>query len=239
MHTFDDLLRSLGGPNQIQANTERAERLRRSGNMAAMDDVVARFRAGDPDAVREIVRRHGGAVTTVARSIVHDEQLAAEVVQQTFLKAWRAAAGFDVDRELAPWLYSIARRTAIDVLRVERRPTASGHEPETEVGVDGPSFERTWEQFEVRAAVDALPAGERDVVELAHRIGLTHPEIAERLGVPLGTVKSRSNRAHRRLAAALAHLESDGPDGSDGSESARTTNHEAFGNVEGGEDSDG
>jgi RNA polymerase sigma-70 factor (ECF subfamily) len=201
--------------------------------MAAMDDLAARFRAGDPDAVREIVRRHGGAVTTVARSIVHDEQLAAEVVQQTFLKAWRAAAGFDADRELAPWLYSIARRTAIDVLRVERRPTASAHEPETDVVVDGPSFERTWEQFEVRSAIDALPAVERDVVELSHRVGLTHPEIADRLGVPLGTVKSRSNRGHRRLAAALAHLSPDR------SGTAQPTNQERIGTVEEDEDRHG
>lgn len=194
-----------------------------------MDDLGARFRAGDADAVREIVRRHGGAVTTVARSIVHDEQLAADVVQQTFLKAWRAASGFDADRELAPWLYSIARRTAIDVLRVERRPTASAHEPETDVGIDGPSFERTWEAFEVRGAIDALPASEREVMELAHRGGFTHPEIADRLGVPVGTVKSRSNRAHRRLALALAHLRSDRSAG------ATETNREGAGNVEEGE----
>ncbi len=197
-----------------------------------MDEVLARFRAGDPDAVREIIRRHGGAVMTVARSIVHDEQLAAEVVQQTFTKAWRAASRFDANREIAPWLYSIARRTAIDVLRVERRPTASAHEPEVEVEVAGASFERTWEAFEVRDAVDALPEGEREVVELSHRYGLSHPEIAERLGVPVGTVKSRSNRAHRRLAAALAHLSPER------SSAAPSANRESGGNVEGGEEPD-
>ena len=178
--------------------------------MQGMDEVVARFRAGDPDAVREVYRRHGGAVMTVARSIVRDEQLAAEVVQTTFLKAWRAAARFDGDRELAPWLYSIARRTALDALRVEGRPTRGGHEPEVEVAGDaagpGGTFEATWEAYEVRGAVDALPEGEREVVEMSHREGMTHAEIAERLGVPIGTVKSRSNRAHRRLASALAHL---------------------------------
>jgi RNA polymerase sigma-70 factor (ECF subfamily) len=58
----------------------------------------------------------------------------------------------------------------------------------------------------VRTAVDQLPADEREVVRLSHFVGLTHREIAERLGVPLGTVKSRSNRAHRRLAALLGHV---------------------------------
>lgn len=201
-----------------------------------MDDVIARFRAGEADAVREVVRRHGGAVMTVARSIVKNEQLAAEVVQQTFTKAWRSAAGFDADRELAPWLYSIARRTAIDVLRVESRATRSGHEPEVDVGVDAPGMEQTWEAFEVRDAVDALPEGERDVVEMSHRYGFTHPEIAERLGVPIGTVKSRSARAHRRLAAALAHL---APPSGDGSSAAPGANRSDDGNVVVNEDTDG
>ena len=68
------------------------------------------------------------------------------------------------------------------------------------------AFERTWEAFEVRAALDQLPSDEREVVRLAHFEGLTHSEIADRLDVPVGTVKSRSFRAHRRLAGLLAHL---------------------------------
>lgn len=171
-----------------------------------MDDLAPRFRAGDPDAVREVYRRHAGAVHTVARSIVRDRELAADVVQQTFVKAWRAAATFQGDRDLAPWLYSIARRTAIDVLRSESRPTRGGHEAEVDQGVVGISFEHSWELHEIRTALDDLPPDEREVMRLSHLLGYTHPEIAERLGVPVGTVKSRSSRAHRRLAAALAHL---------------------------------
>ncbi len=171
-----------------------------------MDDLAARFRAGDDEAVRAVYRHHGGAVATVARSIVRDPELTEEVVQQTFVKAWRAAASFDEDRELGPWLYAIARRTAIDVLRVERRPTTGDHLPETDVAIESISFERTWEIHELRRALDDLPPDERTVVRLSHLVGLSHPEIAARLEVPVGTVKSRSARAHRRLAAALAHL---------------------------------
>jgi len=171
-----------------------------------MDDLTARFRWGEPDAVREVYRRHAGAVHTVARSIVRDRELAAEVVQQTFVKAWRAAATFEGDREIAPWLYSIARRTAIDVLRSESRPTRGGHAPETDVVVEELSFERTWEIYEVRRAIDDLPPDEREVVRRSHLEGFSHQQIADQLGVPIGTVKSRSNRAHRRLAAALAGL---------------------------------
>lgn len=174
--------------------------------MARMPDLIERFRAGDPEAVRAVYREHAGAVHTVARSIVRDRELAAEVVQQTFVKAWRAAASFEANRELAPWLYSIARNTAIDLVRAESRPTRGGHERETDVGVEPETFERTWERFEVRRAVDALPPDEREVVRRSHLLGETHHQIASDLGVPVGTVKSRSGRAHKRLAAALGHL---------------------------------
>ncbi len=183
--------------------------------MTPMPDLIERFKAGDPDAVRMIYREHAGAVHTVARSIVHDRELAADVVQQTFVKAWRAARSFEGNRQLAPWLYAIARHTAIDMLRAETKPTRGGHAPETDVGVQPETFERTWERFEVRRAIDALPELEREVVCLSHMEGHTHEAIADRLGIPIGTVKSRSGRAHRRLAAALVHLDANQPPADD------------------------
>ena len=174
--------------------------------MAAMPDLVERFKAGDPDAVRELYREHGGAVLTVARSIVRDRELAADVVQQTFVKAWKAADRFDGERGIAPWLYAIARRTAIDALRSEMKPTRGGHEAEVDVAVQPESLERTWERYEIRQAIDALPPDEREVVRRSHLQGFTHQQIADDLGVPIGTVKSRSGRAHKRLAASLAHV---------------------------------
>jgi RNA polymerase sigma-70 factor (ECF subfamily) len=176
-----------------------------------MTDLVQRFRAGDPDAVRALYREYGGAVHTVAMSIVHDRELAADVVQQTFVKAWRSAASFDAGRELAPWLYSIARHTAIDAVRAEARPTRGGHQGEVDVQVDGESLEHTWERFEVRRAIDVLPPDEREVVRRSHLLGHTHDEIAAQLGVPVGTVKSRSGRAHKRLAVLLAHVRAQPP----------------------------
>ncbi|MBL8928967.1 MAG: sigma-70 family RNA polymerase sigma factor [Kineosporiaceae bacterium] len=166
-----------------------------------------RFRRGDPEALRTIYQAYAGPVATVARSIVGAEQgLVDDVVQETFLRAWRAAGQFDPARALAPWLFTIARRTAIDVVRSERRPTRGGHEPEVDVAVAPESLESAWERYEIRRAVQNLPSEEQDVVRLAHLAGMTHPEIAERLDIPVGTVKSRSHRAHRRLAAALSHL---------------------------------
>ena len=101
--------------------------------------MIERFRAGDADAVREVYRRHGRAVHAVARAMAGDE-FAADIVQQTFLKAWKAADRFDARRDLAPWLYAIARRTAIDVIRKESRPTQGGHAPETDAAVEAVSL---------------------------------------------------------------------------------------------------
>ena len=178
----------------------------------AMSNLVAGFRAGQPDAVRAVYQQFARPVATVARSVVgNDQSLIDDVVQQTFTKAWQAAHTFDQSRELAPWLYAIARRTAIDQVRSERRPTRGDHEPEVDVAVPPASLERTWEVFEVRRAVEQLPPDEREIVRLGHMVGLTHPEIAQRLGIPVGTVKSRSHRAHRRLSQALAHLTAKDP----------------------------
>lgn len=172
-----------------------------------MDDTVlnTRFREGDEAAVRAVYQRYGGAMFAVAMSMLSNRDLAAECVQQAFVRAWRGARSFDPERELRPWLATITRRVAIDIYRREARTRSEPH-AEVDDTVVPIAFERTWEAFEVRAALDQLPADEREVVRLSHFEGLPHPEIAERLGVPIGTVKSRSFRAHRRLAGLLSHL---------------------------------
>jgi RNA polymerase sigma-70 factor, ECF subfamily len=168
-------------------------------------ELARRFSSGDDDSMRAVYERYGRAVHTVAFSIVHNSATAADVVQATFVKAWRAAGTFNPERDLGPWLYTIARRQAIDTLRRERRVEPA--EPEAVDVVElPPSLESTWEAWEVRLAVDQLPADEREVVRLAWFLGLSHPEIADQLAVPIGTVKSRSHRAHKRLASLLAHV---------------------------------
>ncbi len=167
--------------------------------------LMRRFRAGDPDAVRELYERHGRAVFTVALRALGDRSLAEEVVQQTFLQAWRAARTFDVERDPAPWLYAIARRVAVDTYRRERRHREDRTD-EVEIVALPPSFEGLWEAWEVRSAVDRLSDEEREVIKATHFLGMTHEQAAATLGVPVGTVKSRSHRAHRRLAALLGHL---------------------------------
>ena len=166
---------------------------------------MRRFRDGDPGAVRDLYQQYGRAVFTVAYRALGDRDLAEEAVQQTFLKAWRASSGFDPHRDPAPWLYTIARRVAVDLFRRERRHQSADTD-DFEVAVLPHSFEGTWEAWEVRSALDRVPAEEKEVLHATHFLGLTHQETAERLGIPVGTVKSRTHRGHRRLAQLLAHL---------------------------------
>jgi RNA polymerase sigma-70 factor (ECF subfamily) len=173
-------------------------------------DLAGRFRAGDADAVREVYRRYAGRLAAVARSMLADAAVIDDVVQQTLLQAWRASATLDADRCLSAWLYAICRRVCIDEYRRSTRVPTPGASAGTLDGVvDGPSLERAWTAWEVRRAIDELPADERTIVRLASLDGWSLPEIASHLGVALGTVKSRSFRAHRRLAVALAHLRHD------------------------------
>jgi RNA polymerase sigma-70 factor (ECF subfamily) len=149
-------------------------------------------------------------VFTVANRVVQDRQRAEDVVQQTFLQAWRNADRFEPGRDFAPWLATIGRRAAIDALRREQRRPA-GTLVEADMADPSlvslpPSAEQIETVWTVRAAIESLEPEEREIVRLQHVEGWTHAQISDRLGVPIGTVKSRSHRAHRRLANRLQHL---------------------------------
>jgi len=171
--------------------------------------VLTRFRDGDAQAVRIVYHAYGRLVYAVAHKILGDRGLSEEATQQTFLKAWRNAGGIDPSRELGPWLATIARRVAIDLYRREGRRRATSLEAaagDPALASAPAAAEGVHDVWEVRRAVSSLPEAERKVVQLQHFQGLTHAEIAQRLGVPVGTIKSRSFRAHKRLAFELGHL---------------------------------
>lgn len=160
--------------------------------------------------MRTVYREYGRLVYSIAYRVLEDSALAEEATQQAFLKAWRAAASIDAERELGPWLATIAKRAAIDVYRAEANRRAAPIEsapPADPALVSHPeSAESLSDSWDVRHAVQQLPPDELEVVRLQHFEGLTHSQIAERLNVAPGTVKSRSFRAHRRLAELLGHL---------------------------------
>lgn len=168
--------------------------------------ILERFAAGDPAAVHALYDEYGRAVMAVAYKALGDRWLAEEAVQQTFLQAWRGAASFDPGRDPGPWLATIARRAAIDIYRRERRHRSASLDEGIEIASLPPSFEQLWEVWRLRTALDRLPENDRRILHALHALGLTHEEAASHLGIPVGTVKSGSHRAYRRLARMLADL---------------------------------
>lgn len=201
----------------------------RSAPPPADADLVAAVAAGSEDALAQLYDRHAAAIHAAALRMTGDRGVAEDVVQEAFLTLWNRAERFDPDRgSLAAWLGTIARHRAVDRLRAAgRRPrlvSLSGA-PDEPVGnaldraILGSSARSVpaaedpaaaAEAGEARAAIGAalaaMPGQERDVILLAYRDDLTQSEIAERLGWPLGTVKTRTRRALGRLRGVLADL---------------------------------
>jgi RNA polymerase sigma-70 factor, ECF subfamily len=172
-------------------------------------DVLRAFRRRDPDALRALYRAYGGLVYAVAHRVLRRHELAEDAVQQTFVKAWQACERIDIDRDPAAWFATIAKRVAIDLHRWEARRTA-GPLPTVEhdraLVTPAPDMAYVDVVPQVRVALDSLPPDEATIVRLQHLDGFTQSEVAEVLGIPVGTVKSRSHRAHHKLAQLLAHL---------------------------------
>ncbi len=182
-------------------------------------ELAVRFAAGEPDCVSDVYRAYGRLVYAVAYRVLGDVSLAEDATQQTFVQAWQNASRFDPGRSLGPWLATIAGRAAIDTYRRNRRHRESRNVDDLDLNDPAlaslpPSAEGIYDAWQVRRALDTLPDHDRELIRLQHYGQLTHVEIAERLAIPVGTVKSRSFRAHRRLAGLLGHLRND-PETSD------------------------
>jgi RNA polymerase sigma-70 factor (ECF subfamily) len=177
-------------------------------------ELAVRFAAGEPDSVGAVYRAYGRLVYAVAYRVLGDATLAEDATQQAFVPAWQNAASFDPSRSLGPWLATIARRAAIDTYRRNRRHRESRNVDDIDLNDPSltslpPSAEGIYDAWQVRRALDTLPDHDRELIRLQHYRQLTHLEIAEHLAIPVGTVKSRSFRAHRRLAGLLGHLRVD------------------------------
>jgi RNA polymerase sigma-70 factor (ECF subfamily) len=173
--------------------------------------IESAWSGGDPDALRRAWDQYGRLVYSYCARALGDRELAADCTQETFVGAWRSRQRFDPARgTLAGWLLGIARYRVIDVQRATARAPIPAGNPtggDDRVTDDGGPA-RLADRLLVAHALETLPARARAAVELAFWSDLTHPEIAERLGVPLGTVKSDIRRALQRLRT---HLGGGGP----------------------------
>ena len=172
--------------------------------MTSDGDLIQRAATGDRSAFEDLYRRYARPVFGLALRRLGDRGRAEDAVQETFASIWRSAASYKPDRGPgAPWLYAVARNAIVD--RARGRLEAVGDPPETASLELGPHerAEASYVSWRVHRALEDLPSNERDVVELAYYGGLSQSEIAEYLGIPLGTVKTRTRAALGRLADLL------------------------------------
>jgi RNA polymerase sigma-70 factor (ECF subfamily) len=165
----------------------------------------------EPSAFEIVFDRHGGAAYSLAYRIVGDRARAEDITQEAFLSLWRSGARYDRARgSVRTWLLGIVRNRAIDLLRrdVLEAPRLAFEEEMAERRF---SREETDEEAlrrdaarQVRGALKELPADQLRVVELAYFGGMTHSEIAEMLGMPLGTVKGRMRLGLEKIRTRLA-----------------------------------
>ena len=174
--------------------------------------LVALVARSDETALAELYDRFGRVAYGLARRILRDDSLAEDAVQEAFLAAWRSAARVVPERAKAStWLLTLVHRRAVDLVRREERRRAESLAEDLE-SAGGATDEAVWLRFErerVQDALKRLPDQQREALELAYYGGFTQSELADRLGQPVGTIKSRMFTGLSRLRDLLAEPELD------------------------------
>ena len=170
--------------------------------------VVALVARSDEEALAELYDRFGRVAYGLALRVLRDERLAEDAVQEGFLAAWRSADRFMPERAKAStWVLTFVHRRAVDLVRREDRRRAEPLAEDLEPAPGGSAEDDAWLRFErerVQAALRQLPDQQREALELAYYGGFTQSELAERLGEPVGTIKSRMFTGLARLRELLA-----------------------------------
>ena len=168
--------------------------------------MLERIQQKDEAALSALYDRYSGLVYSEAKRILRDTGAAEEILQDLFYQVWRTAERFDVARgSLAGWLVVAARNRAISKLR---KKSGKAEELEENAVFLGPSLESSTTQNlmldKVRAVLGSLPDGQREAMEFAYFEGMSHSEIAERTGQPLGTIKTRIRSGMEALKKVLS-----------------------------------
>ncbi|WP_030906724.1 RNA polymerase sigma factor [Streptosporangium amethystogenes] len=167
------------------------------------DNLNIRFAEGDDAALAECFTAHGSLIRSYLRRFVSQQEVE-DLQQVVFAEVWRSRHRFDPARSLPAWMLGIAHKRAVDQLRMRTLRTVPLDVVADPAGDDGRiDGDGLAERDQVRWALAKLPAPQRQAIELAYYGDLTQREIAERLRVPLGTVKARTARGLRRLSDIL------------------------------------
>ena len=160
----------------------------------------------EQSALAELYDRYGRVAYGLALRVLRDEKLAEDAVQEAFLSIWRTASRFVPERgKASTWILTLVHRRAVDLVRREERRRADSLEQAAEPSA-GSVDEEAWVRLQrerVQAALRQLPDQQREAIELAYYGGFTQSELAERLGQPLGTIKSRMFMGLARLRELL------------------------------------
>jgi len=171
---------------------------------ARIRDLGARLAGAEEDAFRDCYAELSPMLRRYLRGRVPDADID-DVVQVVFVEVWRFRSRFDPRRSLEAWVLTIARRRAIDHMRSRRREMLPLEDAAALPGPDGRDLAHQVEQAQdMQVALAQLPGPQREAIEMAYYADLTQREIAERLDVPLGTIKARIARGLRRLGALAA-----------------------------------
>ena len=167
-------------------------------------ELITRVGSGDRDAFEALYQRYARPVFGLALRRLGDRGRAEDAVQETFASVWRAAGSYRPERGPgAPWLYAVARNAIVDNGRSRREPPVEGVEEKASDESPADRAESGWVAWRVHRALSELPENERVVIELAYWGGRSQSEVAETLGIPLGTVKTRTRTGLMRLAEML------------------------------------
>ena len=193
---------TTGEPERLSGVTDLQDRRDR--------ELIGRIASGDAGSFRDLYRRYAPSAAGLAFRVIGDGVLSEEVTQEVFLAVWRSASAYDPARgSVRSWILTQVHHRAVDLVRHEdaerkrpmRTPAPLPSDPTEDV------VEDVWlraRRGDVRSALIALSDEQRQVLELAYFGGLTQPQIAARIGIPLGTVKSRTLAAMLKMRDALA-----------------------------------
>jgi len=171
-------------------------------------ELIGAFQGGNADALSHLLKRRKTWLYNVAKRAVSDPQVAEDGLQEALVQIWKGAKEFRGESQVTTWMYQIVFRCCIDVVRKEnvRKAEALPDESENFLGSSTGFESQIADKLLIHGALAELEPGHREVLELVWLRELTQEEVSERLGVPIGTVKSRTSRAQARLKEVIQEI---------------------------------
>jgi RNA polymerase sigma-70 factor (ECF subfamily) len=191
------------GPSSHSTNEE----VWRDSAQTSDEQLLEQIASDDEQALAELYGRHGKSLHNYLLRLVHESGVAEDLLQEVFVAVWQGAHRFKGHAKVTTWLYRIAHNRAVSWLRRHRKETGLDELPDLAAEDDPATYTmEKWRAVQLRRALDRLSPRHRSVLELTFFLGFSYAEVAEIVGCPVGTVKSRMSHARRYLLEALASM---------------------------------